>query len=347
MSAESLGLLADEDALWPAQRFAELAADHLALRELTGHDLEAALKRSLVDLDRCATVIGPSGAGKSSLIAAIAEQLPDDRPVLRIPVATLREAAVDNVEFLRHLLLESRRLFDAHADRTLRDKLDEAATSSTTRVRRTGGLGVAFQLPPIKGVGVELAGQLRSATEGAERERHASDLREMLDGLLRLFASKRLSPVLVFEDTDQWLGRDDRGSKVANAFFAGPLRMLAREIEVTTVVAVHPYHGRLDGYRSLRDCLDEHHLPALRPPRLALEKIFAHRARCAGVDDPIDDLLTRDALVRLEGEYDRDRNLRRTLLIAHLALLASGPPYPRRLDVDAVREAANELGAGS
>jgi energy-coupling factor transporter ATP-binding protein EcfA2 len=343
MSSHALGVLADEHAFEPARRYAELAADHLSLQELTGQNLEDEVVRAIAELDCCAAIIGPSGSGKSSLIAAVASLLPADRPALRIPVATLRAAAEDNVEFLRHLLLEIRRLLDDRLDRKDRFRLDGAARTKSTRTRAEGGVRAAFRLPPIKGLGIELAGQLRSATEGVEREQTVSDLRIMFDGLLRLFASGGLSPVLVFEDTDQWLGRDDRGEATASAFFSGPVRMLAREMEVSAIIALHPDHGSLHAYRSLRDSLSEHRLPLLRPPRKALERILAHRAVCAGVSEPIGELLTGDAFVRLESEYDRDQNLRRTLLIAHQAVLCSGPPYPDCLDVDIVRDAANDI----
>jgi ABC-type transport system involved in cytochrome bd biosynthesis fused ATPase/permease subunit len=124
MSSDALGVLAEEHAFEPARRYAELAADHLPLQELTGQDIEARVRRAVAELDCCAAIVGPGGSGKSSLIAAIADQLPQDRPALRIPVATLRTAAEDNVEFLRHLLLEIRRLLDAHLDRRDHTMLD-------------------------------------------------------------------------------------------------------------------------------------------------------------------------------------------------------------------------------
>jgi hypothetical protein len=74
-----------------------------------------------------------------------------------------------------------------------------------------------------------------------------------------------------------------------------------------------------------------------------LASILARRAECAGVTEPIGGLLTKDALVRLESEYDRGQNLRRTLLIAHQAVLCSGPPYPEIIDVDLIRDAANDI----
>ena len=345
MSAEQLKKLRAEGAFEPMLRFDELLIDHIPYSQLVGVDVESELVRELVEETRCVSVLAPSGAGKSSLIAAAAERLPDDRPPLRIAVGTSAEVAEEPVAFGRHVVREARRLLDAQLAAEDRSKLDVAAAVRKVTARGGSGAKIEVALPPIKGISGKTALELRKSVVQLEEDLGDSGMLEALAALIGAFAGHRLRPVLIFDDTDHWLGRDERGRRVANQFFAGPVRLIAKELDhVSAVVATHDVYTDVPGYSAARSLLVEVEVPRLEPPRDGLAKILGRHVERSGVKASLDEVLENDALVRLEAEYERlNRDLRATLRIAHVALKLAGPSYPERLGVEDIRAAATYL----
>ena len=100
----------------------------------------------------------------------------------------------------------------------------------------------------------------------------------------------------------------------------------------------------MPGYTEARSLFAELDVPQFEPPRDALARILAERIKRSGLELPLEDVLTGEGLVRLEAEYERlDRDLRTTLLIAHMALQLAGPAYPDALGVEEIRAAVSYL----
>lgn len=344
MSADILAQLQAADAFEPMRRYEELPIDHVTYAELAGEDVEGRLQAAVTGDARCVSVVGPTGSGKSSLIATVSRQLPAEHPALRIPVNVIGEAAADPAEFGRHVVREVRRLLEAQLTKQQKKGLERADAAKVVRASRGGGFKAELALPEIKGLGAKLGIDLRSATEQIEHEHSASDVLGGLEQLIRVFAYHKLQPVLIVDDTDQWLGRDDSGQQLAHAFFSGPVRMIAKDLPISLVVATHQDYRTVDGYKEAAGLIEEICLPDLPHPREALATILSRRISASDVAAELEEALEPNALVRLEAEYDnRPRNLRHALLVAHVALRQSGPPYPERLGADQIRSAALSL----
>jgi hypothetical protein len=106
-------------------------------------------------------------------------------------------------------------------------------------------------------------------------------------------------------------------------------------------VATHEeYPEAVPAYRELDGLVTELRLPKLATPRDALARLLQRRIDAAEVDAEAGDVIDGEGLVRLEAEYDaRPRDLRHTLLIAHVALRQAGPPYPEALGSEQIRSA--------
>lgn len=278
------------------------------------------------------------------MIAAAATQFPDDRPPLKIAVG-IGEAAADPVTFGKHLVTESRRLLDAQLEKPDRQRLSVA--SAVRKVTTRGGSGGIFELglPPIKGVSAKAALDLRKSVVQLEEDAGEAGVHGALDALVGVFAAHGLRPVFIFDDTDHWLGRDERGRAVAHEFFAGPIRVIAKDLNnVSAIVATHQEYTDVAGYIDARPLLVEIEVPKLEPPRQALAQILAQHVVRSGVNAKLEDVMDTDAVVRLEAEYERlGRDLRGTLQIAHVALKLAGPAYADKLGLEDVRAAVTYL----
>jgi energy-coupling factor transporter ATP-binding protein EcfA2 len=340
VSAKDLEKLRDEGAFEPMLRFDELPIDHVPYEELVGRDVERELVDAVVADTRCVSVIAPSGAGKSSLIAAAANALPPTHPPLKIGVG-LSDVAGDIATLGPHVISECRRLLDAQLEKRGKRTLDIA--TAVRKVTSKGGASARLELalPPIKGLSAKLGAELRTSVVQLEHDLGQSRVLGGLDALVGVFASHQLRPVLIFDDTDQWLGRDERGRRLAHAFFSGPIRVMAKDLNnFSAIIATHAEYTAVQGYMEARTLMEEIEVPPLEPPRDGLARILARRVEGSGVSAALDDVLDGEALVRLEAEYERrGRDLRTTLLIAHTTLRLAGPRLPERLTVDDVRTA--------
>jgi hypothetical protein len=105
----------------------------------------------------------------------------------------------------------------------------------------------------------------------------------VIDGLNRLvgiFEARGGPPILIFEDTDAWLATPDgqQTADSADQFFSQSLAVLARDVEIRSVIATHSRYVELDGYRAIRErLLTEVEIPVLSDPRAAIGTILEKR----------------------------------------------------------------------
>lgn len=326
MSVEALLTLRDAHVFDPAPRHDDLYLLHVPFDELTGTaSCERAVGAALRRGERVALVAG-SGAGKSSVISAVLNPLVEDLAPLPVPVAIEDPlVATSPVAFAGHLVRTVAR-YVANAHPASAEEARERARRTTKTVlpprrERTGRLSLA---PSWLGLRVELTTELRSVTERAPVDRPGQEIIEEAQAILQTVAAHGLRPVIVLDDTDKWLrvpGLPDPASHLAG-FFSQVPRLLAEQLAVSAVLAVHEHYLELSAYDASRGFLDAAvHVPAL-PDRAALERLLGHRAQ-AWVPEPISKLMTEPALESLMAHYRSGpaRDLRRRVLfVAHTAL---------------------------
>ena len=158
-------------------------------------------------------------------------------------------------------------------------------------------------------------------------DRSATDTLEVVDQMLTTFRREGVAPVLVFDDTDRWLG----GSAYADpdalvrAFFGTVLPALAG-LRCSLVVAVHRHYlndesVRQEIERTLETRID---VPALTEPA-AIGEVLGSRVRAhadPGACPDLSEVITQDAVVRLFTHYHAGLRgeLRGVLRTAHVAL---------------------------
>lgn len=241
MSADHLAGLDAERAFFPRGRFHELPFDYVPFDDLTATStVDSRIDRALRAEAGCVTVVGPSGAGKSAAIAAAVERLEGDFPCLRIPVAAIGEVAGSPVAFGQHILRETVQQAGARFAAHQRQDLQAAATERATTRRATQGITARLRAA-IPGLSVELAGDLKDSAIDQEQLANATDVIDGLNRLVGIFEGRGGPPILIFEDTDAWLGTPDgqQTAALANQFFSQSLGVLVRDVEIRSIIATH------------------------------------------------------------------------------------------------------------
>jgi len=327
MSRALLAALRDHGAFDPAPRHSELHDVHVPFDELLcSRSCETALLAGLHRGDRLA-LVGSSGAGKSSIIAGTLGPLVEGIFPVSIPVAVERsDVARDASEFVRHLVRTVSRMLAEQLPALGRQirRLQAGTEQAPDRVSRMyANLPLPAGLRPA--LGYELQ---RVVREPAPTSAQVLDQGRELLGLI---ADDGLTPILVLDDTDRWLTtlRTDSES-VRREFFSTIPRLLAEDLAVAAVVAVHPTYLRDRAYREARGFLSGTITVPRVPDSAGLAKILARRCEIAlfrtqfaTVDTAdVPAILTPAALVRLFEHYAAGAgDLRRDmLLVAHLAL---------------------------
>ncbi|MGD8486990.1 MAG: hypothetical protein PVH07_10165, partial [Chloroflexota bacterium] len=309
---------------------------HVPFDELTDTtSVEARLGEAVRSGERVA-VMGDSGAGKSSLVSHVLGPMAEGVAPLVVPVRTLdRDAARPErvadelLATVPHYLERIGRLGDT-------DMLAGATRHVTAREDYSGGLRLA--LPWLQG---ELARDLGRQVEvdlpiplGAK----ADALRAAFDRIAR----DGLQPIIVFDDTDRWLGTSDEAT--VEGFFTESLRWLT-DLPVSVVVATH--HAYVPDHETRRRRLafvpTRIDIPPL-PGSGALAEVLARRVDRNCVDTPFagsgtSDVFEDEALGALLQDYPAPDSLRQVMLLGYASVRFAINEEAERVTADHVAAA--------
>lgn len=326
MSVHGLLQLQAGHAFDPAPRHGELYALHVPFDDLTGGGgCEQVLGAALSRGERVA-VVGSSGCGKSSVISHVLNPLVEGLAPLPVPVAIEDpQVATSAVAFAAHLVRTVARYVEYALPQAGVDA--EAVALRTSREiapprrTRSSRLSVA---PSWMGARVELAAELRSASERWPVERPGQEIIDEAQAILDVVTAHGLRPVVVLDDTDKWLqlpGLPDPG-ELMTAFFAQVPRLLSEQLATATVIAVHENYLGQPGYQASAGFLESTvRVPAV-PDHAGLARILSRRA-AAHLDEEFTELMTEPALEALMEHYAAGATAdlrRRVLFVAHTAL---------------------------
>lgn len=252
-------------------------------------------------------VLGPLAEGVAPILV----------PVLTEPLDTI----TDPKQFAGHLV-QVIVDYAAGGEFVTDNRRNELLRNSTpTRsVAKRGRLvsRARMSTPPLPvSLSVEVQRQLDQADA---LSRSGAAMFEMIDQALAAIAATKLTPALIFDDTDRWLRGEDHETAAA-AFFEQALPHL-RELGCALVVAVH--HHYLDDATlnsSINRVLERRIIIPELHSASALRAILASRVHvhCRdGRHDTIDDVMTPRAIEALLAQFDGE--LRRVLRTTHGAL---------------------------
>jgi hypothetical protein len=325
-------------------RYDQLAPYHVPFDELAETTaVEGELAHWLARGGRVA-LIGASGSGKSSALAwALAHKAPENLAALRIPIALADDDTVQTTEgFARHVIrrvIAAARLGESEASE-LRSRAADTVHRRTRETRRSRRLGLRAGM--LSG---ELARELTQSGAEFDEQIGAGEVVEGLQRLVELFRARDTDPLLILDDSDTWIARphDEHPARLAEAFFARNVRMLASEIDCGFVVAVHTTYLDFPAYQEIAARLERIRVPQLARPNVDLARILARRLEVAGLDIALQDIFEPEALATLAGIYEDLPDVRRAIATAATSIrLALEEPEFDRVTPAAVRAAAAE-----
>lgn len=339
MSQVDLNALRDGHVFDPAPSLEEMYQYHVPFDELVGTaSCEAPLRRA-IDRGEQVALVGDSGSGKSSVIRHVLGPLVEGVAPLSVPVSVEDPQVVsDPVRFAAHLVRTVARYVEhampgaAEAAKDAMNNADPVGPSQLRRRKIGGAIGWLSNR-------LELASELEQVT--APQARGTAEILDQARQVLALITARDLEPVLVFDDTDKWFGAgtDDADALIAG-FFGPVVRLLAEDLGVTSVLAVHNEYLRHPGYARAAGFIES----TVRVPRLptadALGKLLRHRTAGQRV-------LEAEALAGLFAYYNQGQVSdlrRRVLLIVHTALSHACDDGADRIGVRHLELAVAEYG---
>ncbi len=287
-----------------------LAALHVPFDQLTGNDRTEARLLGAIHRNEPSAVVGASGSGKSSVIAHVLNPVTEGVAPLLVPVAAMPTITVDTpAHLVDHLVATVSR--HAHA---AMDVDAELANRTRTVIRtRRGALGSGWGW--IRG---DLAREVRHQTQ-IERTASFADKTDVLIRILEAIAADELRPVLVFDDTDRWLGIER--ADLVQQFFGESLRWLL-DLGAGVVVAVHHAYFSIAPQVDLLQYLDTQiTIPQLTDPASISSIITRRIERFAAIHEPdLAHVIADDALVAIHDVYAKTSSLRRAIHVSHTAV---------------------------
>jgi hypothetical protein len=318
-------------------QFVDLGLAHVPFDGLTGQDAVEAPILAAVRAGSSAAIIGARGGGKSSVLAWVCRQLPDDHVAIRVPVVGMNDPSDPAVlgSVALGAALEAARAHDVDMSGGEQDVLEHSRADVVTI--RPGGPSAGAKIGggPIP---AEVSAQLESLEIEYHRGEQPVDRLYGLDRLIGIFTYHGRVPVLVIEDTEAALGpgvADDARDR----FFTNSLKLLVREVETPTIIAVQEQFTALDAYAQLRPHLFEASIPLLgAETENGLRTILAHRLEIFGIDRPLDELIAPETLPTLAALYDEtDGSIRRVFAALEVAAAAAVDNDATRLEMGHVR----------
>jgi hypothetical protein len=284
-------------------QFTDLGLEHVPFDELTKTD---AVERALLDGIRAggsAAVTGARGSGKSSVLAWVCRNLPDDHIPIRVPVVGMDDPSDPSVlgSVALGAALEAARVQDdVELGADQRARVENARADELTRRPGASRLGGKLGGGPVP---AEVSAELGSL--GAEYARGVQPVDRLygFDRLLGVFSDHGLIPVFVLEDTEAALGAGtDEATR--DRFFASSLRLLIREVDTPTVIAVQSAFTQLDAYDELRPHVLEIAVPVLEQGvEASLTSILARRLEFFGIDASVEETVAPEAIPALAAFY--------------------------------------------
>lgn len=331
MSAQHLIELEAAGAFRPRFQFAYLAQDHVPFDELTGETrYEGRALAAVQEEAGCVSVVAPVGAGKSSMIAYVCSQLPEECAAIRVPVAALDDPG-DVKVFAGTILRSALRETKSELRPYQREAVEKAGGDTYRRAPKETGIRGG----KIGGgvIPAELQVEIGGLVDEYEREALTVDRLHGVERLLDIFAERGLRPVFVIEDTDAVVGDDD-----AETFFAGPVRILAKELDAASLLAVQTHRIKTPAYADLRTGLVETTLPDPPDKPVAITSVLERRVDRAGADVPIADLISDEGVGALVTFFDEtEGSFRHVLAAVSAALEHAVPEQPDRLEASHIK----------
>ncbi len=320
MSHQDLLAVQEAHAFDNAPTRADLGWYHVPFQDITeSASIEDRLVAGSRRRERLA-IVGDSGSGKSSLInGALGPLAPEIAPVV-VPVAAEP----------RDILTEPRAVFSLIGRAIIRHVRDaaliserqaEAVLSETTVARRVGKAPGRARRFGFGLLGAQVNADLtKQFEERPEVPRSADEALGTVGQMLAMLVDPGgLVPVLVFDDSDRWLGDPE---SVARREFFGRMLPSLRELPCALVVAIHRRYLRDDDLlsdigRALEVRIDVPRLPDVAALRAVLDA--RTQAHCE-IDSA--SVITDAGLDRLFATYSSGmRNeLRGVLTTMHLAV---------------------------
>jgi hypothetical protein len=232
-----LAELAESYAFESSPSFLDLGDYHLPFEDLVGGGpVESRLLTAVMRRERVA-LIAVSGSGKSSVVAhTFGPTAVGVAPI----VVQVKPLSIDDVcrpEAVADEILRSARRY-AEQLGVLTQAEREQFIAASARERRvlhgsTKSAGFGLGLSWLNG---HRANEVMRQSEFSETVGRAEKTAS-IDALLSIARLDDLHPVLIFDDTDRWLGGDE--TPAVDGFFAEVLRWLANDVDASVIVAVH------------------------------------------------------------------------------------------------------------
>lgn len=324
-------------------QFVDLGLAHVPFDTLTGGDAVEGPMLEAVRSGSSAAIVGARVSGKSSVLAWLCRQLPDDHVAIRVPVVGMDDPSDPAVlgSVALGAALEAARANEVDVSGDQREAIESArADDVTRRPGRTSRIAKLGGGP----VPAEVSAQLESLEIEYSRGKQPADRLYGLDRLLAVFNYHGRVPVLVLEDTEAALGAgvDDA---TRDRFFTNSLKLLVREIETPTIVAVQDHFTELEAYADLRPYLFETTIPSLAARTVdGLRTIVAHRLEFFGIGIQVENLIADEALALASLYGKKDGSIRHVLAALEVAAAAAIDTDANRLQAGHVRLGIEDWG---